>query len=112
MRSVVSALVWFNGSVTRPRNGHGRGRQPDGCAISINAPNGDYAIVLDAKTCEKHFSVGTSDLEMYEYIKKKGEELKKPRANHSYFPIASSGFDLSPTNLKLVKEVFRQARIS
>jgi hypothetical protein len=58
--------------------------------------------VYDAKTCEKHFSVGTSDREMYKYFNRKGEELKKRRVNRSYFLIVSSG---------LVKGVFRRTRI-
>ena len=91
--------------------GQGKGRQPDGFAISINVPDGDYAIVYDAKAREKQFSVGTSDREMYEYIKRKGDELKRRRVNRSYFLIVSSEFDTSPTNLNLVKDVFRRTRI-
>jgi hypothetical protein len=91
--------------------GQGRGRQPDGFAISVNVPDGDYAVVYDAKAREKYFSVGTSDREMYEYIKRKGEELKRRRVNRSYFLIVSSEFDPSPGSLNLVKDVFRRTRI-
>jgi hypothetical protein len=91
--------------------GQGKGRQPDGFAISINVPDGDYAVVYDAKAREKNFSVGTSDREMYDYIKRKGEELKRHRVNRSYFLVVSSEFDSSPQNLSLVKDVFRRTRI-
>ena len=91
--------------------GQGTGRQPDGLAISINVSDGDYAIVYDAKAREKYFSVGTSDREMFEYIKRKGEELKKLRVNRSSFLILSSEFDPSPTNLDRIKVVFRRTRI-
>jgi hypothetical protein len=91
--------------------GQGKGREPDGFAISVNVPDGDYAIVYDAKAREKHFSVGTTDREMYEYIKKKSEELRKLRVSRSYFLVVSSEFDLSAGNLNLVKDVFRRTRI-
>jgi hypothetical protein len=91
--------------------GQGKGREPDGFAISINVPDGDYAVVYDAKAREKYFSVGTSDREMYEYIKRKSEELKKRRVSRSYFLVVSSEFDPSPANLNLVKDVLRRTRI-
>jgi hypothetical protein len=91
--------------------GQGKGRELDGFAISLNVPDGDYAIVYDAKARENYFSVGTSDREMYEYIKRKSEELKKRRVSRSYFLVVSSEFDSNPANLNLVKDVFRRTRI-
>jgi len=91
--------------------GQGKGRQPDGIAISKNVDGGDYAIVYDAKAREKHFSVGTSDREMHEYITKKGEELKQRRVNKAYFLVVSSEFDPSSTNINLIKSVFKRTRI-
>ncbi len=91
--------------------GQGRGRQPDGLAISINVPGGDYAIVYDAKAREKHFKVGTSDREMHEYIMKKVDELKERRVHKSYFLVVSSEFDSSATNINLIKSVYKRTRI-
>jgi len=91
--------------------GQGKGREPDGFAISHNVSDGDYAIVYDAKARERYFDVGTGDREMYEYIKRKSDELKRRRVSRSYFLVVSSEFDPNPTNLNLVKDVFRRTRI-
>jgi hypothetical protein len=91
--------------------GQGTGRQPDGFAISLNGPDGDYAIVYDAKAREERFNVGTADREIFEYITKKREELKKRRVGRFYFLVVSSDFDENPTSLNRVKDVFRRARI-
>ena len=48
---------------------------------------------------------------MYEYIKRKSEELKRRRVSRSYFLVISSEFDPNPANLNLVKDVFRRTRI-
>jgi hypothetical protein len=91
--------------------GQGTGRQPDGFAISQNA-DGIYAIIYDAKAREKNFSVGTSDREIYEYIKTKSDELKKQRGiMRCYFLIVSSEFDGNPKNITSIRNVFRQTRI-
>ena len=91
--------------------GQGKGRQPDGFAISLNASDGDYAIIYDAKAREKKFSVGTSDREIYEYINRKKDELRKLRVNRASFLIVSSQFDDSPTNISLILNVFRKTRV-
>lgn len=91
--------------------GQGKGREPDGFAISLNASDGDYAIIYDAKAREKKFSVGTSDREIYEYIKRKSDELKRRRVNRASFLIVSSQFDDSPNNINLILDVYRRTRI-
>jgi hypothetical protein len=91
--------------------GQGTGRQPDGFAISQNA-DGVYAIIYDAKARIKNFSVGTSDREIFEYIKSKSDELKKQRGiMRFYYLIISSAFDENPKNITLIRNVFRQTRI-
>ena len=91
--------------------GQGTGREPDGFAISLNGAEGDYAIVYDAKAREERFNVGTADREMYEYIRKKSDELKRRRVGRLYFLIVSSEFDQGSTSLNRVKDVFRRTRI-
>jgi hypothetical protein len=91
--------------------GQGTGRQPDGFAISVNGSQGDYAIVYDAKARSDYFSVRTADREIIEYIRKKGEELKKRRVSRSYFLIVSSDFDQSSKDLTILKDVFRLTRV-
>lgn len=91
--------------------GQGTGRQPDGIAISTSVEDGDFAIIYDAKAREDRYSVGTSDREILEYIKKKSEELKRARVNRTYFVIISSEFDEGSTSLNLLREVFRQTRV-
>jgi hypothetical protein len=91
--------------------GQGKGRQPDGFAISKGASDGEYAIIYDAKAREKKFSVGTSDREIYEYIKRKTDDLKKERVARNYFLIISSEFDKSQANNSLLLDVYRRTRI-
>ena len=48
---------------------------------------------------------------MNEYIRKKGEELRRRRVNRFYFLIVSSDFDQSATSLSRIKDVFRLTRV-
>ncbi|MSU58624.1 MAG: hypothetical protein EXS35_10680 [Pedosphaera sp.] len=91
--------------------GQGKGREPDGFAISLNVADGDYAIIYDAKATGDKFRVGTNDRQIYEYIKSKTDELKKLRVNRASFLIVSSQFDESPTNINLILDVYRRTRI-
>ena len=91
--------------------GQGKGREPDGFAISLNAADGDYAIIYDAKATGDKFRVGTNDRQIYEYIKSKTDQLKRLRVNRASFLIVSSQFDESPTNINLILDVYRRTRI-
>lgn len=88
--------------------GQGKGRESDGFAISLNADDGDYAIIYDAKAREDKFSVGTNDRQIYEYIKNPPDELKKRRMKPICFLIVSSQFDDSQVNLSLIRDVDRR----
>ena len=88
--------------------GQGKGRESDGFAISLNADDGDYAIIYDAKAREDKFSVGTQDRQIYEYIKNPPDELKKRRMKPICFLIVSSQFDESQINLSLIRDVDRR----
>jgi len=90
--------------------GQGKGREPDGIALSIGANGGDYAIVYDAKARENGFSIGTGDREIYEYIQKKKEELKRKRVNKIYFVIISSEFS-SASNTDAIREIYRRTHV-
>jgi hypothetical protein len=91
--------------------GQGKGRQPDGVAISRGVEDGEYAIVYDAKAREKHFGVGTSDREISEYIRTKKSELRMQRVNRIYFVIVSSEFGNNPNDIALIREVYRKTQV-
>lgn len=91
--------------------GQGKGRQPDGVAISRGVDDGEYAIVYDAKAREKHFGVGTADREISEYIRNKKSELKTQRVNRIYFVIVSSEFGDNPNDIALIREVYRKTQV-
>ncbi len=91
--------------------GQGTGREPDGVALSLGVADGDYAVVYDAKARETKYSIGTQDREIYEYIQKKKEELRRKRINKLYFVIVSSIFDEGGSNLNLVKDVYRRTQV-
>lgn len=83
--------------------GQGTGREPDGVALSMGVMDGDYAIVYDAKARESHFSIGTSDREIFEYIQNKKDVLRRKKRIHKlYYLIVSSDFDenLAPEALR------------
>lgn len=90
--------------------GQGTGREPDGIALSIGVHDGDYAIVYDAKARENGFSIGTGDREIYEYIQKKREELRRHRINKTYFVIVSSEFN-EAANIGPIREIYRKTQV-
>jgi hypothetical protein len=91
--------------------GQGKGREPDGVAISKGVEDGEYAIVYDAKARENFYSVGTGDREMSEYIRNKKIELKTRRVNKIYFLIVSSEFSGSQNEINLIREVFKKTQV-
>lgn len=90
--------------------GQGTGREPDGIALSIGVHDGDYAIVYDAKARGNEFSIGTGDREIYEYIQKKREELRRHRINKTYFVIVSSEFN-EAANMSAIREIYRRTQV-
>jgi hypothetical protein len=88
--------------------GQGKGRGADGFAISLNAPDGDYAIIYDAKARDEKFVVSTNDRQIYEYIKNPPDELKKRRVRPTCFLIISSQFDESQKSIRLIQDVDRR----
>ena len=91
--------------------GQGRGREPDGVAISTDGHSGYYAIIYDAKAREKDYSIGTGDREIIEYIKNKQKELQKQRVDKVSFLIVSSEFSNSPSLETSLKDIFRVTRV-
>ncbi len=91
--------------------GQGTGREPDGVAISSGVADEVYAIIYDAKARENKYSVGTGDREIYEYIQRKKEELRRLRIGRSYFTIISSEFDEGASNLNLIREIYRKTQV-
>lgn len=90
--------------------GQGTGREPDGIALSIGVPDGDYAIVYDAKARGDNYTIGTGDREIYEYIQKKKEELRRQRINKMFFILVSSDFNEAPT-LNSIREIYRRTQV-
>ncbi len=91
--------------------GQGTGREPDGVALSINVPDGDYAIVYDAKAREGKFAIGTGDREIFEYIQKKKDLLKREKRIHKlYFVIVSSDFDDRSAQESL-RSIYRRTQV-
>lgn len=91
--------------------GQGKGRQPDGVAISRDVDDGQYAIVYDAKARENYYSVGTGDREMSEYIRNKKTELRRRNITRIYFVIVSSEFGNNPNDVSLIREVYRKTQV-
>ncbi len=70
--------------------GQGQGRVPDGIAAS---PDDSYAIIWDAKVREKHYTMGTDDRAIREYVTTQNRELKrKGTLRNMYYAIVSSRF--------------------
>jgi len=92
--------------------GQGKGREPDGVAISTDGHSGYYAIIYDAKAREKDYSIGTGDREIVEYIRKKQRELQQQRVDNVSFLIVSSEFTDNPSLESSLKEIFRATRIN
>ncbi len=87
--------------------GQGQGRVPDGQAVS---PDDNYAILWDAKAREKHYSMGTDDRAIREYVTTRSRELRKNRAlRNIYYVLVSSGFsddfDDTVRSIKMETEV-------
>lgn len=91
--------------------GQGKGREPDGIAISTDGHSGYYAVIYDAKAREKEYSIGTSDREIIEYIRNKQRELQRQRVDKISFLIVSSEFSNSHSNENLLKDIFRATRV-
>ena len=91
--------------------GQGKGREPDGVAISTDGHSGYYAIIYDAKAREKDYSVGTGDREIVEYIKNKQRELQRQRVDKVSFLIVSSEFTDSPSLESSLKDIYRATRV-
>ncbi len=91
--------------------GQGRGREPDGVAISTDGHSGYYAIIYDAKAREKDYSIGTGDREIVEYIKNKQRELQRQRVDRVSFLIISSEFTNSPSLDSSLKDIYRATRV-
>ena len=91
--------------------GQGKGREPDGVAISTDGRSGHYAIIYDAKAREKEFSVGTGDREIVEYIRKKERELQKQHVNKVSFLIVSSEFTENHSLDSVLKNIYRETRV-
>ncbi|MDP3785102.1 MAG: restriction endonuclease FokI C-terminal domain-containing protein [bacterium] len=91
--------------------GQGKGREPDGIAISTDGHAGYYAIIYDAKAREKDYSIGTGDREITEYIKNKQRELQRQRVDKVSFLIVSSEFANSPSLENSLKDIYRATRV-
>jgi len=91
--------------------GQGKGREPDGVAISTDGHSGYYAVIYDAKAREKEYAIGTGDREITEYIKNKERELQRQRVNKVSFLIVSSEFTESPSLENSLKDIYRATRV-
>lgn len=87
--------------------GQGKGRVPDGLALSIDH---SYGILWDAKIRGDGYSMGTDDRAIREYIVTQSRDLKRRRGlRNIYYFIISSGFtddyDDSIRSLKMETDV-------
>jgi hypothetical protein len=87
--------------------GQGKGRVPDGLAISIDD---SYAILWDAKMRGDGYSMGTDDRAIREYVMTQSRDLKKRRSlrNIYYFIISSEfadDYDDAIRSLKMETDV-------
>ncbi len=69
--------------------GQGRGRVPDGVAVSQEFR---YAIIYDAKVRQQAYTMGTDERAIREYIAVMGEKLRKRGMRNLYFMVISSAF--------------------
>jgi hypothetical protein len=69
--------------------GQGRGRVPDGVAVSGEY---HYAIIYDAKVRQQSYTMGTDERAIKEYIMSQGERLRKWGIKSLYFMVISSVF--------------------
>lgn len=91
--------------------GQGKGREPDGVAISTDGHSGYYAVVYDAKAREKEYVIGTGDREIVEYIKNKQRELQRQRVDKISFLIVSSEFTDRSSLDSSLKDIYRATRV-
>lgn len=91
--------------------GQGRGREPDGVAISTDGHSGYYAIIYDAKAREQGYSIGTGDREIVEYIRNKQRELQRQRVDKVSFLVVSSEFSDSASLESSLKDIVRATRV-
>lgn len=91
--------------------GQGTGREPDGVAVSLGVPSGDYAIVYDAKAREKGYSIGTDDRNILEYIQKYQHDLRRKRITKISFVVISSGFISNEIAESTIRELYQKLRV-
>ena len=75
--------------------GQGKGRVPDGIAISDEFR---YGIIYDAKVREQGYVIGTDERAIREYITNQAPRLRNRGINTLYFLIISSSFVGNPDN--------------
>lgn len=81
--------------------GQGTGRNPDGVAKENQYR---YAILIDAKSRQDAYKMGTEDRKFIEYIKNFSDPLRKQGFVNIYFLIVSSSFDApSPKTISNIK---------
>ncbi len=91
--------------------GQGTGREPDGVALSLDVPGGDYALIYDAKARENGYSIGTDDRAIIEYIQHKEQELRRKRVGKLSFVIVSSSFSNSAATIDAVNNIYKATRV-
>lgn len=69
--------------------GQGRGRVPDGVAVSEEFR---YAIIYDAKVRHQAYTMGIDERAIREYILSQGEKLRRRGIRNLYFMVISSTF--------------------
>lgn len=84
---------------------NGRKRDPDGIAYN----KGSYAIIYDAKSRKKGYSIRTDDRTIIEYIKKYRDKIKREGCGKIYFQIISSKFNGNPS--RAVKNVKKETQV-
>jgi hypothetical protein len=69
--------------------GQGRGRVPDGVAVSEEFR---YAIIFDAKVRQQAYTMGTDERAIREYITNQGDRLRRRGIRNLYFMVISGAF--------------------
>lgn len=69
--------------------GQGSGRKPDGIAAD---PINRYAVIYDAKSRQSHYTAGTDDRQVIEYIREERKSLLAQGYDVVYFLMISSAF--------------------
>ena len=91
--------------------GQGTGREPDGYAVTFGVPSGDYAILYDAKAREKAYSIGTDDRNIFEYIQKYQNDLRRKRISKMSFVVVSSEFVSNETTEATIRDLYQKLRV-